>query len=347
MQLLLVLTIGVAHQRIGGIENRLHGPVVLFERDHLRRRREALRKLQDVLHAGGAEGIDRLRIVADDTDAGACRFHGEQDLGLQRVRVLVLVDQHMIEAFADIACQLRFLHQHMPVQQQIVVVEQLLCLLGLDVAPEQAREFVAPLGTPGEGIVERLLQRLSCVDAMRIDGKAGVLAGKTFLLARQSQILPQVIDQVGSIAAIDHGERGIEAERVRVLAQQAIADRVKRARPQKARGVRMKRSAPRLLAQRFIGDGLGPSQHFLRRAPRECQQQDALGRDAIEQQVRNAMRQRIGLAGAGTGDDQQRIGLDPARRDAAERRCAQLFRVESVAEGRCRGVELRIHAQRS
>ena len=46
--------------------------------------------------------------------------------------------------------------------------------------------------------------------------------------------------------------------------------------------------------------------HLRRRAPREREQQDALRIGAVQRQMRDAMRQRVGLAGAGAGDDQQR-----------------------------------------
>ena len=41
-------------------------------------------------------------------------------------------------------------------------------------------------------------------------------------------------------------------------------------------------------------------------APREREHEDARGIDAAHRQMRHAMRERIGLAGAGAGDDQQR-----------------------------------------
>ena len=46
----------------------------------------------------GAEAVDGLRVVADDRHAAAVGAQAAQDLGLQRVRVLVLVDEHVVES---------------------------------------------------------------------------------------------------------------------------------------------------------------------------------------------------------------------------------------------------------
>ena len=62
------------------------------------RRREAAGKVQDVVDGRGAERIDRLGVVADDAQSFAVGFQRKQNVGLQRIGVLVLVDQHMVEA---------------------------------------------------------------------------------------------------------------------------------------------------------------------------------------------------------------------------------------------------------
>ena len=107
-------------------------------------------EVQDVAHIGGAKAIDGLRIVADHGQAPAIRLQAEQDGGLQGVGILVLVDQHVIEVLAHLARQLRHLHQLAPVEQQIVVIEHLLALLGLDVGLEQVAQLVLPLRAPRE-----------------------------------------------------------------------------------------------------------------------------------------------------------------------------------------------------
>jgi hypothetical protein len=47
-------------------------------------------------------------------------------------------------------------------------------------------------------------------------------------------------------------------------------------------------------------------QHFLRRAPRKREQEDAFRRNPLQQQMCHPVRQRIGLAGTRAGNDQER-----------------------------------------
>ena len=120
------------------------------------------------------------------------------------------------------------------------------------------------------------------------------------------------VHEVGRIAAVEHAEARVEPERERVLADQAVADRVERARPRQAQVVGHPRMRLGLRGQRIGHHALRAPRHLERRATREGQQQHAFRRHAGEQQVRDAMRQRAGLAGAGARDDEQRPGLDAA-----------------------------------
>jgi hypothetical protein len=53
---------------------------------------------------------------------------------------------------------------------------------------------------------------------------------------------------------------------------------------------------------------VGAATHLERSAARESQHEDARRIDAVDHQVRDAMGKRVGLAGAGAGNDQQRTG---------------------------------------
>ena len=136
-QNLAVLPRAFGHQRIGRIEHPLGRSVVIFERDH--RRREAIlshvlvRKAQDVVDRRGTKRINRLRVVADNRDAVAAFAEVLQDLGLQHVRVLVFVDEDVIEFAANLCREPRVVHHRVPVEQQVVVVECLIRKLLLDV----------------------------------------------------------------------------------------------------------------------------------------------------------------------------------------------------------------------
>ena len=147
-----VLGEALARQADDAIGRRQHGlrrAVVAVERDHLGAGREALRKIQDVADSGGAERIDRLRVVADDGQAASVRLQRQQDRGLQAVGVLIFVDQHMIEAAADFVRDRRIAHHLRPVEQEVVVIEHVLGLLGLDIGREQALQLGRPACAPG------------------------------------------------------------------------------------------------------------------------------------------------------------------------------------------------------
>src|SRR5258707_1014818 len=60
-------------------KDRLGRTIVAVERDDLYSRTELIGKIENVADGGGAEGIDRLRVVADDRKAAATRFQREQD----------------------------------------------------------------------------------------------------------------------------------------------------------------------------------------------------------------------------------------------------------------------------
>src|SRR5713101_5628913 len=116
------------------------------------RGREARGKIEDVLDVRGAEGVDRLGVVADYAQAVTGGFEREQDLRLQAVGVLVLVDQDVIEKRAHVLSERPVPHERVPVKEQIVEVEHLLRELRLDIATEQGLEVRLPLCAPGEGV---------------------------------------------------------------------------------------------------------------------------------------------------------------------------------------------------
>src|SRR5690606_21657282 len=133
-------------------------------------------KREDVLDGRRTERVDRLSVVADDADARAVRLHRVHDVGLKRVRILILVDQHVLETIAELARDPRLLDENLPIEQQVVVIENVLALLDLDVAAVETREVVDPLAAPREALLERLAERLRRIHAMRVDRKARILA---------------------------------------------------------------------------------------------------------------------------------------------------------------------------
>ena len=108
-------------------------------------------------------------------DARAVGPQQRDDLGLQRVGVLVLVDEHVVEALAHARAGGRVGEQPVPEEQQVVVVEHLLLLLAVDVGGEEAAEVVLGVAAPGEGRRQHLGEGELRVDAARVDVEAGGL----------------------------------------------------------------------------------------------------------------------------------------------------------------------------
>ena len=314
-----------ADDGIGRGQDRLRRAVVLLQRDDRGRRLEVARKVQDVAHAGGAEAVDRLRVVAHHREARAIRLQPQQDRGLQRVGVLVLVDHDVVEQRAHLGRQLRDAHQLAPVEQQIVVVEHVLGLLGLDVGCEQPLQLVLPLRAPGELLAQHHIQRLGGVDGARVDGEARGLQGEALRLVGQAELVAHEVHQVARVLAVMDRERGIEADGVRIHAQQPRAHGVEGARPQDGSA----RAASRL-AHRTGNDALDPALHLGRRPAREGEQQHAAGVGAVHDQVRDPVRQRVGLARAGPRDHQQRSGNVRTPAGHAVLDGAALLRIEAI-----------------
>jgi len=93
-------------------------------------------KAENVLNFRGTERVDRLRIVTDHRDAFAVRFQRIQYSRLHEIRILILVDQHMVKRRPNLFGEFLFGNKMLPVKQQIVVVERLALLLAQHVVSE-------------------------------------------------------------------------------------------------------------------------------------------------------------------------------------------------------------------
>ncbi|MGY3074213.1 hypothetical protein ACVWZZ_000584 [Bradyrhizobium sp. LM6.10] len=114
--------------------------------------------------------------------------------------------------------------------------------------------------------------------------------------------MPDQVHQVGGILAVVDGEGRIDADSLGIFAQQPCADAVKRAGP----GERVAHDRGIVLAEHFSRDALDPAGHLGRGAARERHQEDAARIGAGDDQMCDAVGQRVGLAGPGAGNDQQR-----------------------------------------
>ena len=78
----------------------------------------------------------------------------EHDVRLQAIDVLVLVDEHLVETAADLGGEPRLLHQRMPVEKQVVVIEQGFGLLALGIGAKETRKLLRPFLAPGKCLVQ-------------------------------------------------------------------------------------------------------------------------------------------------------------------------------------------------
>ena len=252
--------LGETDDAVGGGEDRLRRAIIAVERDDARRRRELVGKVEDVAHGRGAERVDRLGVVADHRQAAASGLERQQDRGLQAVRVLILVDQDVIEAAADVVGQAGVADHLRPVEQEVVVIEHVLLLLGFDIGREQFLELRRPPGAPWIRRADDLLDRHLGVDAARVDRKAGAFGREAAFGLREALLMPDQVHEVGGVFAVVNREGGVQADLFGVLAQQPGADAVVGAGP----GQRV-RHDPGVVAHHLARDAFDPLGHLGRR----------------------------------------------------------------------------------
>ena len=148
-ELLAVALGGLRDDSVGGLEDWSGGAVVAFESDDLSAGMLG-REIEDVRDGRRPERIDRLSVVPNHGDVGAALTHAQQDVGLKGVRILILVDEHVIEKLAYASAHRRRGHHRLPEQQEIVVVENALLSLALDIPAEYGSDPFDLLDAPRE-----------------------------------------------------------------------------------------------------------------------------------------------------------------------------------------------------
>ena len=270
----------------------MRGAVVLGERDE-RRAGERLRKVEDVPEVRAAEGVDALRVVADHGELAMRRAHSAEDARLQQVGVLVLVHQHVVVQSGDARGEIgRRLEHRRPEEQQVVVVDEVPLLLAQRVVGEERDDLLLVLEEVRQLAVEQLVERELGVDVARVQVVERLLLREALRRLGEAQRAAGELHQVLRVALVHDGEVGRQAGGAAELAQEPVADRVEGA------AVHARARGP--------DEPLGAREHLAGGAAGEGEQEDALGRDASLDEVRDAVDERARLAGARAGDDQQR-----------------------------------------
>ena len=123
---ILVNLAGVlANQTVCRLHDKLRRTIVLLQFEELRIG-ILLLKIQDIVDVGTTEAIDALCVVAHHTDTTSLLCQLQHDFLLSEVRILVLVDQDVLETlYVFLAYILMVLEQQPRLHQQVVEVHRI------------------------------------------------------------------------------------------------------------------------------------------------------------------------------------------------------------------------------
>ena len=161
-------------------QDRSRRPVVLLEPDDPRPH-VPLWEFQDVAHGGRAERIDRLGVVSHHGDVPRRTAQVRQDVGLQRVGVLVLVDQDVVEEPCQPAPGALVGRECPPVEEQVVVVQDVVFALSPGVSAKDGPDPVDLFPAPWKIGFHHLREPSAGVDRPGVDGRQGVFPGEPTL----------------------------------------------------------------------------------------------------------------------------------------------------------------------
>ena len=294
----------VAHDGVRHVEDRRDAPVVALELQHLAVR-PATGKLADVLELRAAPRVDALEVVAHHHDVAVLRGEEVRERGLEAVRVLVLVHEHVLEMLLEEIARLLVLAQETEtVHEQVVEVHRAELRLALRVGAAHLQD---ELHVAERGL--RLVAVDHALEALLAVRGVGDELEEELLLLEVLDLLHVLLDALAHelllVILVEDREARTHAEGTPPAAEELVADRVERAAPD---------------AGHAGDDALGALKHLVRGAVREREQQDALGRHALLHQIRHAVHERARLARAG--------GRQHENRPVAGRRRRALLRVE-------------------
>ena len=272
----------------GGAQDLRRRAVVAFEPDDLGAGKVFL-EAQDVIDLGAAPAIDRLIVVTHHADVLVALRQQAQPEILRDVGVLIFVHQHVLETalilFQHIGMGLKDAQR---LKQQIAEIAgvhhfQALLISGIE---------LAALAVKFLGFASRHLVGSQATVFPAID-EVGELAGRPALLV-DVMGLHQLFHQPDLVIGIENRKAGTKPRQLDMIAQDLDADGMESAEPGHALDdATDQRADPVLhLARRLVGEGDG------QQLPRPGL--------AGGQNMRQPGRQHAGLAGAGTGQHQQR-----------------------------------------
>src|SRR5262249_50387454 len=220
-----MVALGLGGHGVGDLENRLCRAVVAFERDRGCVGEQA-REREDVLGAGRAEAVDRLQVVADDGEATFVATERRDDLDLERVDVLVLVDEQVVEHRGQTRAGDLVPGERPPVEQQVIEVERLCLAFALAVAHENAPDRLDVGLAPGELLSQHLRKSTLGVDRARVDVGQRRLPGKALARLGVTELLANEVNEVGAVTGVEQAQTGWEPQGLRVESNEPPGDRM-------------------------------------------------------------------------------------------------------------------------
>jgi hypothetical protein len=278
----------VRDDRVGRVEDRLRGAVVLLQPDH-GRVREVVLEVEDVADVGPAEAVDRLVRIAHHEQV-AVRLAGQQlqQAVLRVVRVLVLVDEDVAEgravAGADLGEELQHVHR---AAEQVVEVHRVRAVQALLVEVVDVGDGLLEVGADELAVGGGVAQLVLGVGDLVVQRGGGEALGV------DAQLVDAALDQPPRVGLV------VDRELARVA-------QARRLRPQDARAGGVEGHDPH-------PPGHPPEQHLdalahlLRRLVREGDGQDlARARDVRLHEPGDAVGQDARLARPRAGQHEQR-----------------------------------------
>ena len=267
----------VGNHRIGRLQNRAHRTVILFQLNR-RINAEFAHQTGHIAHVRTAETVNRLVVVAHGKHGRAVARHQFEPFVLQRVRILELVHQNMVETLLVMRAQRRVLPQHfIAAQHQFGKIHHAFA----------AAQFVVLRITFNQlfGVVVGRFQMLGAQAAFLLRVDKPLQHARRHGFFGNAQLFEQALHHRQLVGRIQNLE-ALRQLRVAVMqAQEAVAQAVERAQPHGA--------------QRHGQHGAQPRLHFFGGLVGERYRQNIVhAGHAVLQQPGNAGRQNAGFAAA-------------------------------------------------
>ncbi len=209
------------------------------------------------MEIGPPPGVDRLRVVAHDHDVAAACGQDVDEIGLEMIRILVLVHEHELKLALITLRELSIVSQHAErFLEQVVEVQDIGRLLLFFIPALRLGDAVGEFEKVRVLLGEHLIDFPPRVQRKRKNIGQDFALRKELVLGVHAELRDHGVEQVLLIFAIHDREARRKARGLRVAAEHAVAHGVKCSAPKSGEIVRHEaRDAIEHLARRFVREG--------------------------------------------------------------------------------------------